>query len=179
MFGNVTLQAAISKYGIENFEFVVYEFTPYTLPDILNMESTYISSVPASMLYNIKMSGTSMWGYKHTPEAIAKMVDRFTDKSNHPMFGKHHGPDTLARISKPGPLNPMYGVSHTQATRDLISAKLSRQVFFYDVDHSLVLQFSSNTLAAAHFGVFKGTIGRYIVSGKLFKGKYYIYSKQI
>ena len=69
---NAPLQAAINKSGLGNFIFVVYGYA-YTLPGILNLETEYILAVPVDLLYNIKMSGTSMLGYKHTAEAKLKM----------------------------------------------------------------------------------------------------------
>ena len=47
---------------------------------------------------------TSLLGYKHTEEAKAKMIKRFTNKTNHPL---HHNEKTKHLISKPGKLNPM------------------------------------------------------------------------
>ena len=57
---NGPLQAAIAKYGLNQFAFVVYEYAPYVLPNILDLETSYITAVPAHLLYNIKLSGTSM-----------------------------------------------------------------------------------------------------------------------
>lgn len=71
---NILLQRALVKYGLGNFIFVIYLFEPYVVPGILNLETDYIQSFPASMLYNFLRSATSPFGYKHTPEAIAKMV---------------------------------------------------------------------------------------------------------
>lgn len=48
-----------------------------------------------------------MSGYKHTNEAKLKMVSRFKNKANHPMFGQNHSSEACALISKPGILNPM------------------------------------------------------------------------
>jgi group I intron endonuclease len=81
---NIHLQRAITKHGIGNFIFVIYEFQPYVLPDILNLETDYILYFPPLMLYNILLSATSPFGTKHTPEAIAKMVAHLSDKTNHP-----------------------------------------------------------------------------------------------
>jgi hypothetical protein len=43
-------------------------------------------------------------GYKHTPDAIAKMVARFSDKTKHPFYGKKHTEETKELIAKPGAL---------------------------------------------------------------------------
>lgn len=57
----------------------------------------------------MKREASSMLGYKHTDEAIQKMIERYKDKTNHPMFGKSHSQKVLELISKPGVLNPMFG----------------------------------------------------------------------
>jgi hypothetical protein len=37
------------------------------------------------------------------------------------MYGKKHTPESLLLIAKPGVLNPMWGKSHSAATRDGIA----------------------------------------------------------
>lgn len=69
------------------------------------------------MLYNLVPTGGSMYGYKHTKEAIEKMKLRLIDPKNHPMFGKTHSIETRALISKTESLNPMFGKIHTAETR--------------------------------------------------------------
>ena len=72
-----------------------------------------ISAFPFSQLFNFKKEASSMLGYKHRKQAIAKMKARFVNKKNHPMFGKTHSPvvseSSKYLISKPGDLNPMFG----------------------------------------------------------------------
>lgn len=43
-----------------------------------------------------------------------KIIKRFEDKNNHPMYGKTHTKEALALISKPGELNPMFGKKHSE-----------------------------------------------------------------
>jgi len=43
-----------------------------------------------------------------------------------------------------------------------------------DKDKKFVHKYPSAKAAADQYGVYKGTIGRYVKSGKLFKGIYYI-----
>lgn len=64
-----------------------------------------------------------MLGYKHTKQAIEKMKSRFVNKINHLMFGKTHNKVTLSLISKPGLLNPMFGKSHSEYKKNLMSIK--------------------------------------------------------
>lgn len=171
---NTRLQRAFGSHGIDKYIFVVYEFCPYTLPHILELENAYLTMIDPQLLYNFRLSATSMLGYKHTAEAIAKMIARFDDPTNHPMLGKSHTPEARLLISKPGALNPMYGKHHTDATRAILSAQKARAVYIYDLEDKFIQAFASAKLAAEHFGVWKGTIGRYVRSGKVFQDKYII-----
>ena len=102
------------------------------------------------------------------------MMDFYKDKNNHPMFGKTHTEEAKKLISKPGILNPMYNKTHRIETKDLISLKLSkRPLGLYDLDTGLIKTFISQVEAAKFFNVYKRTIGRYVKSGNIFKGKYY------
>ena len=47
-------------------------------------------------------TATSLIGYKHINQAKLKMLKKFKDKSNHPMYGKKHKRSALNFISKPG-----------------------------------------------------------------------------
>lgn len=61
------------------------------------------------MLYNLTPAAGSLFGYKHTSEAKAKMKAHYQNKINHPMYGKNHIIETKALISKPGSSNHMFG----------------------------------------------------------------------
>ena len=87
---NIRLQRAIKKYGLNNFYYVIFEY--YNSKDkilLINFETTYIDYFNFENLYNFKNIGQSMLGYKHKPEAIQKMINRYI-KYKHPMLGKHH-----------------------------------------------------------------------------------------
>jgi group I intron endonuclease len=69
----------------------------------------------------------------------------------------------------------MFGKSHTSQTKKLMSIKRSiRPLGLYNTDNNLLEKFLNQVELAKKFGVYKTTISRYIRSGKLFKGKYYI-----
>ncbi len=113
---NLLLQRAFDKYGKENFQFVVYAYVPYILPHITDIETLFMSYFPQlqqDQLYNLTSTATSMYGYKHTENSIAKMKARLIDPKNHPMFGKSHSSSARKLISKPGILNPMFGKKHS------------------------------------------------------------------
>lgn len=66
----------------------------------------------------------------------ASAIERFSDKTNHPMFGKHHTEEAKEKISKhhketgclSGEKNPMYGKNHTTETRQKISEIVSSEM---------------------------------------------------
>lgn len=90
---NVALQKAIEKYGLNNFYFSVFEYFSYDSKIVSNkaltdLETNYIKKFDFNTLYNFMRTATSLEGYKHTQQAKMRMIARFKDKYNHPMFGK-------------------------------------------------------------------------------------------
>ena len=172
---NLRLQRQIKKYGLNSFHVVIYYFHKDPAVLLTDIETTVISAFPFSSLFNFKKEANSMLGYKHTKQAIEKMKLRFVNKNNHPMFGKKHSEFTLSLISKPGKLNPMFGKTQTEHTKNLMSIKKSiRPLGLYDENLILIEKYSNQVELAKKFNVHKTTISRYIKSGKLFKGKFYI-----
>lgn len=98
---NTALQNAMLKYGLNNFNFCVFEYFTYdnkivSHKALTDLETSYIEKYPFDNLYNFMKTATSLLGYKHTDEAKLKMLKRFEDKSNHPMYGKSHTIDACA-----------------------------------------------------------------------------------
>lgn len=58
-----------------------------------------MSYFPFDQLYNLTSTATSMYGYKHTEDSIAKMKARFIDPKNHPMFVLKQRPIILIRVN--------------------------------------------------------------------------------
>ena len=59
--------------------------------------------------------------------------------------------------------------------KNLMSIKKSiRPLGLYDENNNLIEKYSNQVKLAIKFNVHKSTISRYIKSGKLFKGKFYI-----
>ena len=71
-----------------------------------------------------------MFGKKHTPESLAKMVasQNRRDHTNHPMRGKRHTEESKAKMSKSlkgtqtGKDNPFFGKTHSPEVREMIRA---------------------------------------------------------
>ena len=172
---NIRLKRSITKHGLDQFSFVIYYYHKDLNVLLTDIETEVIRSFPFEDLYNFKMDANSMLGYKHTADAIAKMKTRLSDKSNHPMYGKNHSLESLKAISKPGKLNPMFNKKHKIESKEKISIALSKTPLgLYDIENKLLRSFNNQVELAAEFNIFKGTIGRYLKSGRLFLGKYYI-----
>lgn len=70
---NIRLKRSIGKYGIENFNFVIYYWDDEPAVRLTDIETKVIQSFPFENLYNFKKEASSLLGYKHTMEAIRKM----------------------------------------------------------------------------------------------------------
>jgi len=172
---NVRLQRSIVKHGLNNFNIVIYYYHIDPAVLLTDIETEVIKSFPFEDLYNFKKEAVSMLGYKHTRKAIKKMTLRLADKSKHPMYGKKHKAETKKAISKPGNLNPMFNKKHNIESKQKISAALSKTPLgLYDLNNNLIKSFKNQVEIAIEYSVFKGTVGRYLKSGKIFLGKYYI-----
>ena len=69
----------------------------------------------------------------------------------------------------------MFGKTHNENTKKLMSIKKSiRPLGLYDDNNNLIEKYSNQVELAIKLNVHKTTISRYIKSGKLFKGKFYI-----
>jgi group I intron endonuclease len=177
---NIALQKAFAKYGLDKFQFCIYEYFTYESKIIshkalTDLESNYINRFNFDNLYNFKATATSSLGYKHTEEARLKMVNYYKDKNNHPMFGKTHTEEALALISKPGELNPMFGKKHSEATKASMSKKKNKYplgVGIYDLDDNLILKFNNNVELAKHLDISKVTVGKYLNSGLIYNKTY-------
>lgn len=179
---NRALQTAISKYGLDNFNFCIYEYFTYenkttSFKLLTDLETMYINKFKFSNLYNFLKNASSSEGYKHTDAAKQKMVERFEDKSNHPFWGKHHDERSKSLISKPGLLNPMFGKTHSEKTKELMRSKKVKYpngVGIYDLDDNLVKSFDYASDLAIYLKVSKVTVSKYINKGLVFQSKYYL-----
>lgn len=178
---NSALQKGIAKYGLNKFYFCVYEYYENDQvvgnKTLVELETEYIKNFDLTSLYNFKRTATSMLGYKHTEQALLKMIARYKDKKNHPFFGKTHTKETKNLISKPGAANPMFGKKHSEKSKLLMSIKKNKSpngVGLYDLNLNLLEKFNNNVELAKYLNISKTTVGRYIVSGKVYNSKYYI-----
>jgi hypothetical protein len=70
---------------------------------------------------------------------------------------------------------PMFGQINNENTKNLMLIKKSiRWLGLYDKNNNLIEKYSNKIELANKFSLHKTIIYRYIKSGKLFKGKFYI-----
>lgn len=177
---NKILQNAFNKHGLDKFHWVIYEYFTYESKLVSNkaltsLETSYIKSFDFSTLYNFKIEATSMLGYIHTEETRRKMVERFKDKNNHPMYGKNHSKEALGLISKPGELNPMYGKTHSEETKKAMAKKKNKYlsgVGIFDLNNNLIQKFDNNVELAKFLGISKVTVGKYLNNNLIYKDTY-------
>lgn len=149
---NPHLQNAWNKYGQNNFDFIVVENVDE--PQLLVTEQKYldIAELEKHKCYNVKFNACG--GEQTNKESISqKAKERFRNKTNHPMYGKHHSVETKLKIkmanSRPyteiydsdklksillkksiafkGKNNPMYGMRHSEKTKLKISLSRTGQ----------------------------------------------------
>lgn len=177
---NVALQKAFAKYGLDKFQFCVYEYFIYeskivSSKDLTDLETSYICKFDFNTLYNFKVIATSSLGYKHTEEARLKMVEYYKEKLNHPMFGKTHTKEAISLISKPGELNPMFGKEHSESTKAIMSDKKNKYplgVGIYDLEDNLISKFKNNVELAKYLNISKVTVGKYLNSSLVYNKTY-------
>lgn len=84
---------AINKYGKDNFEVMVIETGIKSFRQLKELEIYYIGLFNSFINgYNSTLGGDGCVGYKHTPEAIEKIIETST--------GRIHSEETKRRISE-------------------------------------------------------------------------------
>lgn len=133
---NIILQNAWNKYGADSFIFIVNEQCSADM--LLEREQHHIN---IKSDYNICPTAGNTLGMKHTPEAIAKIIEtkknispetrarmvaahKGTNKGkDNPCFGRKHTPEECEKISaaQMGRAGTFLGKKHTEETKKKIS----------------------------------------------------------
>lgn len=158
---------------------------------LIEREQYYIDTLLP--LYNILKTAGNSLGYKHSEEAILKMIEAKSGENN-PWFGKkgenhtRHGKtlsiESRSRISKAnkGENHPFFNRKHSEESREKMAVKASKKVFVYTSDNSTFLyEFSAPRYkdAAKHFKCIPSTISNYVDTNKIFKEEFILSSKNI
>ena len=176
----MSINKALLKYGYSNFQLEILEYCESS--DVIQREQYYIDLLGPE--YNILKTAGSSFGYKHTAETLAKLRGRILSeeaKANmlgprasmigdkNPMFGKTHSEEIRKKIGE-----SMLGRIHSEETRKKIGKSLGMSVKVTDITTGIVTVYPSKRQAASELDTSLGTVRRYIVINKPFKGKYLI-----
>jgi hypothetical protein len=153
---NIALQNAIAKYGYDKFKICIFEYFTYeskivSHKSLTELETSYLFKFSKETLYNFSLVAHNNLGYIHTEESKLK-------------------------ISKPGKLNPMFGKSHSEETKAIMSAKINKYplgVGIFDLDGNLISKFKNNVELAKHLNISKVTVGKYLNSQLVYQNSYY------
>lgn len=177
------LQRAINKYNLQNFIFVIFEYSE--TEELIFREQFYLDALKPE--YNIlKVAGSSL-GYVHTEESKVKIGETHKGKTgiNSPNFGKIISAETkvLMSLALSGKNHPMYNKNHSEESKNKISISNGTSIFVYLSDgKTLINSFSSAIKAGEFLNVSYHTVLKYAKNGKLLKNKWivttYLISKE-
>jgi len=140
--------------------------------------------------YNILQQAGSRLGSIHTIEARAKMTGRKLSEETrtqmsktklglqagekHPMFGKLHSKDTLAKMSKSkiGEKNPMFNKKHSDEIKQKIRKTKNISIEVLNIKTGEIKIYSSGKEASTSLCCSPSTIVKYTKNGKVFNGIY-------
>lgn len=118
-----------------------------------------------------------MIGYKHSPEAKAK-IKLILNSDAHPRLGVKHSPEAKAKfsLSTSGLNNPLFGKQHSIETKIRLSLAKSHFLFLVlDLHNNVVSSFSTSgqvSLLAQSLGIHRSVVYRYLKSGKIFNNQF-------
>jgi len=182
-FKKSRIHNALHRYGYSSFSLTILEFIDITnLPIneakilILEREQYYIDVILPE--YNILKFAGSLLGFSHSKDTLEKFKIA-KDNKNNPMFGKLHSKETKIKMSE-----IKKGKFQSKETKLKISLTNSKKVFIYIDDSTLnkkiLFKFFDNFLEAAKdLNCSKRTLSRYIDKNKIFKKKWFLFTKEI
>ena len=146
--GTKNTNAAIAKYGIENFTFYILEYYPGFVQKenlspshlaLMEMETKHITEQQPE--YNILQIAGSSQGYKHTEETRQKMKENYSqerkDRARAAQLGKKHSLERRQMMSEISKLR-----NANEGLRAKLSAKASKPVTLYREDGSVQSKYS-------------------------------------
>ena len=103
--GSKVVKAAVNKYGLNNFAFLILDLYPDVVTkennkELLNLEDKYLKLLLPN--YNILTEAGSSFGYKHTEIDRLKMKELFTDERREKIGSLNRGkilsPETIEKM---------------------------------------------------------------------------------
>lgn len=173
--GSKNTNAAIAKYGIENFTFYILEYYPGFVQKenlsqphlaLMEMETKHITEQKPE--YNILQIAGSSLGFKHTEETKKKMKEGYTEERREKVraaqLGMKHSAERRQMASEIAKLR-----NANQELRAKLSAKASKPVTLYSKDGSVHSKYSGLRAMAKEWKCCNKTINQAIAKGSTFK----------
>lgn len=169
---NMPIVQALLKYGQDKFSLIIVEYVSSNhhavKEGVLALRETYYITL-LNPHYNVLKQGFSSLGYKHTEETKKLLSELAT--------ARKHSINTKSLISKAfiGKNNPFYKKSHSINTKlRMIKANRTHPVFIYNSYKELLIILPSVKTFAKLIKSNHSTIVKFIKSGELFRGEWYI-----
>lgn len=162
---NMVICQALLKYNHSSFSLMVLEYCEVS--NLLHREQYWIDTLNPN--YNVLRYAYNFFGYKPTPESILLMSQS--------AIIRVHAESTKEKISgsMKGENNHFFGKNHTvDSLAKIVLAKSLSSVFLYNEYKELTCIFTSATQFAKLVKSNHLSIKRFIESGDLFRGNWYI-----
>lgn len=158
---NLPLYNAFKKYGLKNFAFLVLQTCEPSQDICLGLEQCYLDQFKPN--YNILKLAGSSFGFKHSPETIVKLKNKFQGKLN-PRFGTKASEEQRLLTSQS--LKNYYSINehHAQGKTGVLSSQygIGGTTIIMTNEQGTVLSFPSINSARIHFKVRFTTISKNI-----------------
>lgn len=166
--GSKVLKAAVKKYGLKYFSFIILELFPYIVTqennrDLLDLEDKYLKLLLPN--YNILTEAGSSFGYKHTEIDRQKMKDVYSDERREKIGnlnrGKKLSEETIVRMRQAALNRPPMSIE----TREKCIVN-TRPVIIYNLNDTVYGKYSTIKEAASALNCHERTIRRALKTDK-------------
>jgi group I intron endonuclease len=160
--GSKVVKAAVNKYGLNNFAFLILDLYPDVVTkennkELLNLEDKYLKLLLPN--YNILTEAGSSFGYKHTEIDRLKMKELFTDERREKIGSLNRGkilsPETIEKMREKALNRP----SMSEETK-LKCVTHTRPVILYNLDGTVYGQYPTIIEAAKAINCNEKTLRR-------------------
>ncbi len=123
---NDYLQNTWNKYGKDSFDFIIIEEVPNETLLVVEQKYLDISKTESDKCYNLNWESKEGNLSEYSKEKISiKSKIRYSNKENHPMFGRHHTDEVKKRIG-----NLHRGKLHSDKSKQKISDSKSNKILW-------------------------------------------------
>lgn len=166
--GSKVVKAAVNKYGLNNFAFLILDLYPDVVTkennkELLNLEDKYLKLLLPN--YNILTEAGSSFGYKHTEIDRLKMKELFTDERREKIGSLNRGkilsPETIEKMREKALNRP----SMSEETK-LKCVTHTRPVILYNLDGTVYGQYPTIIEAAKAINCNEKTLRRALTTEK-------------